>query len=500
MTFARIAIFSFFGLASFATAEPRWEQKLADDGLQVELTRDGLSAVAMLAQSQLLGEGQELEIADIDKSLLGIGLHLRGLKVAFKAESIDLVPIDGALDLEVGLRGITLSIDSFQVERRILGAQLQKTCYDTDFFIAEQGTVYFQSKLGATVDNRQISLSERDTSFRVSADNYRVRGPGSCDGRLTGPVTRLLLHTVLKAARPAIETLVKRQIRELLPTLATELTAQSNLSLSLDLANFPPLPPRVVTLAAYPHRLTITPGGLSIVVGASITGEDTPRFARVEQPRAGARRFGSLGVNPALLTEAITAAFPDGTPWIEVDASMLPDLKGLLELDSLKVLWPDLQNVPTEEPFARLKARVVSAPELGSDAATNALTASLPQVELMFLVKTGGEWRDYSLLKLDIKTGVTPTLADGKLSISLLPGSTIGVEGAWVDGYEPTNTYFDQETAEFLMTTLIDVAMRRGALVSVELPQVDVLGQPLAIGSVGVQAPFISIGIYDAAP
>jgi hypothetical protein len=51
-----------------------------------------------------------------------------------------------------------------------------------------------------------------------------------------------------------------------------------------------------------------------------------------------------------------------------------------------------------------------------------------------------------------------------------------------------------------ILTTLIDVAMRRGALVSVELPQVDVLGQPLAIGSVGVQAPFISIGIYDAVP
>jgi hypothetical protein len=500
MTFARIAAFSLFGLATFSSAESRWEQRLADDGLRLELTRDGLSAVATLAQSQLLSEGQEVEIGDIDKSLLGVGLHLRGLKVAFKAESIALVPIEGALDLKVGLRGITLSVDSFQVERRVLGAALQKTCYDTDFFIAEQGAVYFQSKLGAEVDNRQISLSERDTSFRVSADNYRVRGPGSCDGRLTGPVTRLLLRTVLKAARPAIEALVKRQVRELLPTLAAELTAQSNLSLSLDVANFPPLPPRVVTLAAYPHGLTITPDGLSIVVGASITGEDAPRFARVEQPRADARRFGSLGVNPLLLTEAIKAVFPDGTSWIEVDASTLPELKGLLDLESLKILWPDLQSVPTEEPFARLKARVVTAPELGADASTNALTAHIPQVELMFLVKTGGEWRDYSLLKLDIKTGVTPTLADGKLSISLLPGSTIGVEGAWVDGYEPTNTYFDQETADFLMTTLIDVAMRRGALVSVDLPQVDVLGRPLAIGSVGVETPFISVGIYDAAP
>ncbi len=486
--------------SSLATARSNLDDatgQTVDRALQVELTGDGLNLVAEMVKGQL-PEMKDMALPDMEQTLIGgINIKLSGLKASLTLDSLALTPTADTLQIKAGVRQIKVSIDTMTIERPILGFPLGTTCRYTTFNIAEQGVVFLKMGLHPQVVDTNVVLTNDPVDFRVSSDNYRVQGPGACDGILIGEVTRNILHGVFNMVRPFLGIVVGDKVKALLPMVANEINAQTHLSAEVDLNGLPGLPNRTAEFSAFPSSVKVDGTALRAEVGVKIRQvnhhRDVPESLRIV--RDGPIRYGAVGVNPGILTAAFAALYQGGTDFYDIDETVLPAIKELLAKEGLSSIWPDLTQAQTDEAYLRLQLRLVDTPVLVADPTLQAITVHLPKLQLKFLIKSLGEWKDYFVMDLDLTTGAAATIEDNTLKVGLISGSTVAVTGRWADGYTPADPTFDAETAQLVFAALLELAYNSGPLVNMPIPNFQIGDHQLALSHPHVEAPFFRVDL-----
>lgn len=490
---------------AFATIQARAEGVRSDDGatidqaLQVELTGDGLSLIAHMVKDQLPGEMNDMALPDVEKDLPG-GFKVRasGIKASLALDSLALAPSIDTLNIKVGVKKIKIAINQIDIERPVLGFPLGATCRYTTFNVAEQGIVYLGMGLQPTIVDTNIQLAAGKVDFPVSADNYRVQGPGECRGTLVlDGVVQQLLHGVFGMVRPLLGNLVASKVKEFLPQIADELNAQTHLSVQVDLNGLPSLPDRTAELSAFPSRLKIDGNALTAEVGVKIRQVTRQRDFTEALPLLGtqSKRFGAIGINPGILTAAFGELYQDGTDFFDVDENTIPQIKDLLTKDGLSAIWPYLLQAQTDAPYLKLAIRLAETPVFVADQDLQAITVHLPKVQLKFQIQSEGAWKDYFIMDLNLKTGAAMKIEDGNVKIGLIEHSEVAVEGRWADGYTPADSTFEKDTAQAVFAALLEIAYGQGPLVNMPIPSIPIGGQEIYLGHPHVAAPYFRIDL-----
>lgn len=495
-----LACASFFWGSALATAaEKSVDGRTVDQALQVELTGAGLNLIGQLVKDQLPGEMQDLALPDMEQKLPGgFKVKLSGLKASFALDSLALAPAAKTLNIKVGLRRVKVAIAQMEISRSVLGLPLGTACRYTTFNIAEQGIVYLNMGLHPTIVDTNIQLAADQVDFKVSADNYRVQGPGECRGALLlNGVIQHVLHGVFGLVRPALGMLVGSKVKEFLPLIADELNAQTHLQVQIDLNGLPSLPDRTAEISAFPSKVNVDGNALTAEVGVKIREVTRRRDETESRPflGQGSVRYGAIGLNPAILTAAFAELYEGGTDFYEIDENTLPQIKDLLTKDGLNSIWPDLLQVQTDASYLRLAVRLAETPEFVADQELQAITVHLPKLQLKFQIQVAGQWQDYFIIDLNLKTGADLKIDDGNLKIGLIEHSSVDVQGHWADGYTPIDPTFEQDTAQAVFVALLEIAYGQGPLVNIPIPSLPLGGHDVYLGHPHVQAPYFRIDL-----
>ncbi len=493
---ASLAAFSIPALAEGVVSN---EGRTVDQALQVELTGDGLSLIAHMVKDQLPGEMNDLALPDVEKDLPGgFKVKASGIKASLALDSLALAPAVDTLNIKVGVKRIKIAIDQLEIVRPVLGFPLGATCRYTTFNVAEQGIVYLDMGLLPSVVDTNIQLAAGKIEFPVSADNYRVQGPGECRGALIlNGVIQQVLHGVFGMVRPLLGNLVASKVKEFLPTITDELNAQTHLQVQVDLNGIPALPDRTAEISAFPSHLKIDGNALTAEVGVKIRQVTRQRDFTESSPFLGtaSKRFGAIGLNPGILTAAFGELYQDGTDFYEIDENTLPQIKDLLTKEGLSSIWPDLLQAQTDAPYLRLAIRLAETPVFLADQELQAITVHIPKIQLKFQIQAEGEWKDYFIMDLNLKTGADLKIEDGNLKVGLIEHSDVQVEGRWADGYTPADPTFERDTAQAVFAALLEIAYSQGPLVNMPIPSIPLGGQEIYLGNPHVQAPYFRIDL-----
>jgi hypothetical protein len=468
--------------AGGASAQDEGAQRTVAEGLVAEVTAEGLSVLAAVARESVGDQLRDIAIPDVTNDVgAGVTATLTGAHASMQMEPLGLAPTADGLALDVGLSDVAVAIPSMRLEWTVLGLTVGTTCTDTVLHLGEDGTVTLNGVLAAAVVDESIRLAPGAMSFPVGYDDYRAEGPAACSG-IWGvrDVTRLVLSGVLKLLWPFVEDTVTSRIADAVPAVEASLNEQTHLAVMLDVGGRPPFPIRTAELSAFPSRITTTGEALRIVAGFRIRSaelEGLPaRRARGELEGVGVR-LASFGLNPSLVSEAVAVVYPDGTESTELTAEAIPSLADVLKVRSLAGIWPDLNQAPLTGSSLRLFVRLLEPPTIAADAATQAVRAKVPRLEMRFLAPIGGAWVDYYTVELDLEAGVQPTVASGELRLSLLDDYRVAIRGRWADAYVPTTDLFEADMFGVVVSTLFDYAQAAGPLTRVAIPAIDVGGR-----------------------
>lgn len=466
------------------------------EGLEVELTGDGLGLLAGMLQESIGSTLADVALPEVRSGIGGgVDVTLRDGRASLAIEALSLRPTAAGLALDVSVKDVVLRVPSMRFKWEALGATVSTTCKDTVLRVAESEPVRLKGVLGASVRDEVIDLEARELSFPVTFDSYRAEGPASCSG-VWGlrDVTRLALSGVMKLLWPFVEKLVTDGIVQAVPQLEEQLNAQTRLSVLVDLKDTPPLPERTAELAAFPAAVTTTDDAFRIVVGFRIRRVEVESRRALEVEAApGAVRLASAGLNPSLLSEAFTELFPDGTDWLELTDDLVPALSDVLKVRSLAGIWPDLHEAPLSGTRLRLFARLAAPPELWADGESQSVLTRFPHIELRFLAPIGEAWVDYFVVSLDLAAGLRPTAEGPELQLRLAPEYSVGIAGRWADGYVPSVELFEQDLFGVVIATLVDFTREAGPLARVNAPELEVGGRPVALTNPHVRAPYVRV-------
>lgn len=491
---------------SIAQSSTAGRSQQLDSGLQVELAAPGLSAIADMARGRLGGDVHEATLPDIDQRIIGNAhLRLSGVKVRFKLDSLALVPRAGGIRMNAGIKQMLLTIDRLEIGASERNIYLGTICHGTKFHVAEKGVVYGKADINAGVAHNEINLSASAVHMPVSAKDYRAEGPGACSGvsipvlgPMVGETARLVLHAAFGMIRPFLSTILQDRVSALLPVLSEQLNHELHPSLYFDTNVIKDMPSRLARLDAFPSRLAIDNRGIQAVLGLKISDLGAGGLAgsleeALAPPMPAAVRYGSIGINPAVVSAAFTTLWPEGSDWIDVSDKAA----GLLEASTMVALWPDLEKVKLSSNHLRLAVRLADIPELAADERTQTLTAHLPKLTLRFQVNIDNQWTDYYFIDLALTAAAKGNITGRQLAVSMAKGAKFELTGKWSDSYHPQDVQFNSDMAKELFTTLIDL-FSSGPLLKTQLPALPSAKTPLSLQGLRVHGPFIGIDVVAA--
>lgn len=490
-------IFAAWTLVSTALTAVSAQAREVRQGIQVEITAEGLRLVSDEVRDQIGNSLSDIPVPDIEDTIDGgIDVSLSGVHASMALDSLALKPARGGLALQVALRDIEVTIEEFQLQKRVLGVNISSTCHNTTLKIGTDGAVSLNGVLATTVQDDNIRLATQDLTFPIGYGDYTARGPATCNGVWgVRDVTRLFMSGILKTLWPFVESMVTSRIASAIPGVEAMLNEQAHLSAMFDLKDMPRLPDRVAELEAFPTNITANDEIFRIEVGFRIRviEEESGRLPMRESRALAAVRLASVGINPALLSETMAELFPHGTDSVELTGDMVPTLGDILKVRSLAGIWPDLNRAPLTDDKMRLFARLLAPPTLAADEATQAITTRIPRIELRFLAPIAGQWIDYFVVELDLEAGVKPTVAGSELRLGLLDNYKIDIQGRWADGYTPDVALFEKDLLGVIVSTLFDYAREEGPLARMRVPELEVRGEAVTLGNPHVSAPYLRI-------
>ncbi len=472
LTTTRIALAA---LATCAAATASG-QKL-HEALRLDLTPEGFDLVATVAKDEFLNEmrGEPLPSQAFELPLLARVLA-EDITYTVKLKTLQLNPADGALQLDVVIDDIVVSVGHLRLETWLLPA-IGTSCRSSQFHVGNDRALPLGALLGLSVGGedgeKALALALQDLDFSIERSQYRTTGPEECRGPLgiQDPVTRWALREAFARTRPLVEHGVKYAVKKLLPKIQELLNDFATTPVVVETPDLIVLAPARLALRGQPTALALSPEGLKLTLAAEIKPAPEKAEARTfaKRVKASGVRYATLGVTPRFMTELMGTLLADGTRFLPLDAAMHPLLDTMTDRESLTAFWPDLSVTRSTSDRMQLWGRLAAAPVVTSAAQGEGFRVVVPSVELKYQLSQESAWRDYATLFVSADVNAAPAIVDGKLVLKL-DGGTAGATATWAPGYTPVDPTFEKETADAVFQTVVDLLSSTDEPPSFSLP------------------------------
>jgi hypothetical protein len=495
----KVMVSSLLLSSSFAFANPEKITATAlDQTLKLEVNSQGLQEIAAYINQTSLADIDNMALPDVNDTVDGVEVKASGLHLWATFGDTNLVAHTDELQAVQQIIQIRVKADSIRMRKKVVGNWVSTTCDDTEIVAGQSETVQLDLKMNTGVSGRRIVLSERSTDFSIPSSQYDVNGPRRCSGALgVGSLIRLVAQSVLKNSRGSIEDAVENKIKDLIPTVADNINNTIIRRFEIDL-NQAPLPASKAVALTYPYAVSLRPSSLAVTIGTELRS-----LAQIEDPKEeidteedftpSGLDIGAAGLNPTIITEAFKTVFPRGTPWQNLDGENTPGLGDALDVSTAAGIWPDLNEIQLSSRKLHVAVRLAAAPIIAVNAQNSVISVEIPSLELMFKIQQNGQWRDYFIIRINLRSGLSITKSGQRLVLSLAGPKSLRVTGNWAPGYVPSLDIFEADVAELIFKSLVDFLYSSGPLTRFDIPGFAIGNSTVNAGAVALRNPYINV-------
>ena len=496
---AKLMVSSLLLASSFAIAETKkTTTPTLDQTLKLEVNSQGLQEIAAYINQTSLADIDNMSLPDVNDTVDGVDVKASGLHLWASFGDTSLTANTDELQAVQQIIQIRVKADSIRMRKKVVGNWVSTTCDDTEIVAGQSESVQLDLKMNAGVSGRRIVLGERSTVFSIPESQYDVNGPRRCSGALgVGSLIRLVAQSVLKNSRGSIEDAVETKIKDLIPTVADNINNSIIRRFEIDLGQAP-LPATKAAAFTYPYAVNVRPGALAVTIGTELRSiaqmeELTDEMNADEEFTTSGIDIGAAGINPTLITEAFKTVFPRGTPWQPLDGENTPGLGDALDVSTAAGIWPDLNEIPLSSRKLNVAVRLAAAPIIAVNAQNSIISVEIPSLELMFKIQQNGQWRDYFILRINLRSGLAFTKSGQRLVLTLAGPKALRVSGNWAPGYIPTLDIFEADVAELIFKSLVDYLYSSGPLTRFDIPGFTIGNSTVNAGAVALRNPYINV-------
>lgn len=499
-------------LAFFALSSSRAEAQSTADALRLDLTQDGLDAVARELQSRFMQDIDEQKIDDIRRQLRnGWTLESRGLQYSVDFKKLELRATSQGVRVDFLVNGIELHAGAIEVSRPFLWWDIGSRCGSVDINIKGSSDLALSVLLNPVVTVAgNLDADLVDIIFAIDEDSYEVRGPVECSGILGfGKYMRQAVSGMLAAAREQVAEVVKREVVSLLPESVSQVDSMLHQSYEVHVG-YPGVPfAQDLILTGAPAAVESHDGRLVFTMSSDISSVTREGFVdRVEHERRESQIppglvFGTVGLNKKVINDALEALHPTAQKEFEIDPAALPQLGDYLNAVTLSSVWPDLQEISLDTKEVRAFISCPGLPSVeplpgpsGERAARFAV--NIPDAKLSIMVRSNGEWMSYANINISLVLPLSIDMQEGELAVELHEMAIVDVRGNWADGYQPVIDIFEADLARVVVKSLFEVIYLRGPFLRLLVPVYDFGGGRLGFANPQVDDPFFTVDLISA--
>ena len=480
------------------------------EAVEVELSQVGIDLAVAEIRRSFLAEELTGVLDNIEDRKYGVDIEVSGMTYRIKVNDLAVVAVAEGLKLRVVIDHAIANAERIVFKKKVI-TTIRSTCKDTEVRIGEEGTITLEVLLDARVNaDGHVVLQERNVRLPVPEDQYKVKGPRSCSGDLgIGSLIKFAVNKILDQARKKVEGALGDRIRDMMPGLSQSIDAQLHQTLPFDLAAFPTLPAKKLSLTTRPTSLTISPNKLHVVMGAAVEEIGPSEYERLLvdsyeelswlEKVASSDRFGTVGVNPDLANVLFKVVTPTQPEFFELSPDLSPQMGEFLNRGTLATIWPDLNAIDNSDYLMRAFVSLPRSPriQLQNTSGTVTLRLLLEDFHLTFFVNRSGTWQRYSHLHIGVDAPVKVGIIDGVLKVGA-GLAAVSVEGSFDPSYIPRVPIFEKDMAEVVVRTIFDVLTEQGLIAVVDVPKVPVGGEILTVDGFKVMEPFLQLDLVRA--
>ena len=482
------------------------------DALRLDLTQDGLDAVAREIQSRFLQDIDGQKIDDIHRKLKnGWILESRDLEYSVDFRKLDLKATTQGIRVDFLVNRIELHAGAVEVSRPFLWWDIGSRCSSVDISIKGGSDLALSVLLNPVVtDAGTLDADLVDIIFAIDEDSYEVRGPVDCSGILGfGKYMRQAVSGMLVAAREQVAEVVKREVVSLVPESVTQIDAMLHQSYELHVG-YPGVPfAQDLILTGAPSAVESREGRVVFTMSSEISAVLRGGFVEHFEPDRRVVRvppgipFGSVGLNKKVINDALDALHPLARKEFEIDTANMPQLRGYLNAVTLSSIWPDLQEISLDAHEVRAFISSPGLPTVEPIAGSNGertarFAVNIPDAKLSIMVKSNGKWMRYANVNVSLVLPLSIDMQDGEIAVELHDMAVVDVHGGWADGYTPVIDIFESDLAKVLVKSLLEVVYLRGPFLRLLVPVYDFGGGRLGFANPQSDDPFFTIDLVSA--
>ena len=482
------------------------------DALRLDLTQDGLDAVAREIQSRFMQDIDRQKIDDIQRRLKnGWVLESRGLEYSVSFRKLDLKSTEKGVRVDFLVNGIDLHAASIEVSRPFLWWDIGSRCGSVDINIKGASDLALSVLLKPVVtDAGNLDADLLDIIFAIDEDSYEVRGPVECSGILGfGNYMRQAVSGMLSAAREQVADVVKREVVSLLPESMSQIDAMLHQSFELHVG-YPGVPfAQDLILTGAPSAVESRDGRVVFTMSSEISAVSREGFIERFEPERRVVQvppgipYGTVGLNKKVINDALEALHPMAQKEFEIDPASMPQLGDYLNAVTLSSVWPDLQEISLDSNEIRAFISCPGLPTVEPLSGSNGERAArfavnIPDAKLSIMVKAGGKWMSYASINISLVLPLSIGMQEGELAVELHDMAVVDVRGAWADGYTPSIDIFEADLARVVVKSLLEVVYLRGPFLRLLVPVYDFGGGRLGFANPQSDDPFFTVDLISA--
>ncbi len=344
---------------------------------------------------------------------------------------------DGTISVRMALKNITVTIGQTRIHRvklddkKVNGEkiyfekerELKFTASASHILVGHQqpvAPVMLDFVVEPSVAKRRLKLKLVQSSFQIAPEQYQVIGPETIEvtGGFQDTKRRRVYETIVTSLAEQ-RGLVEEKIRELVPTLITEMEQRLEFADSSDLfRSLWPLPVYQPRVRLWPEAVAVEKSGLSIAIGMTVAAPDpstAPRSPRemilvkdlVKRiPRTQTLR---VGFAPGLLDPLTQMLIDGGVARVDVRDTPEELVRKLGDRGELSKVIPAIATMPaTTELRCELElTRPISI--VPTDESASAIQAPMgfrfliPGARLIVSTRADGDWKPLAVFDLTLE-------------------------------------------------------------------------------------------------
>ncbi|NBQ52660.1 MAG: hypothetical protein EBU49_03645 [Proteobacteria bacterium] len=485
------------------------------DALRLDLTQDGLDAVAREIQSRFMHDIDSREINNIHRILPdGWVLDTQGLEYSVDFKKLNLKATREGIHVDFAVDGVRLHADSIKVSKPWLWWNLKSKCTGVDVNVSGPTELALSVLLMPVVTEAgTLDADLRGLEFSIDPEGYVVRGPTDCSGVLGfGGYMRDAVAGVLAGAREQVADIVRQQVLELLPEAVAEIDGMLHQSFELHVG-YPGVPfSEDLLLAGAPSGIEVHEGRLVFLMSSEVSAAlkegsiDSGRKERNAKPVPPGIIFGSVGLNKKVINDALEALHPMAQRDHELKPDLIPQLGQYFDTTMLASVWPDLNELKLDTTEVRVFISCPGLPSVESfsaDAPEGAARAvkfavQIPDARLSIMVKSDGSWMDYANINVRLSVPLAIDMEDGEMEVRLNDVAVVGIGGGWAAGYKPSVDIFEADLAQVIVKSVFDMVFLQGPFLRLLVPVYDFGGGRMGFSNPQTNDPYFSVDLVSA--